>query len=429
MQEPPQTQQNYWQQPYNTQGYNQNVQQQQHYGQQYENQQMGGFQNHTAGYQQQAYNNPQYNQLTNQNNVHGNAIPQTGQHNEGEGWDNWNWGDEDNSNVQAGNGDTQNQVAEIGNTFSNDGKWNWEEDAKPAQDSAQARPVGDNVPEVQNQFPKVNQVKTENDTNSISLDSIQDQSKLSVNRKKLDTPQWSTESQLSQESSDDIIHTSESDKSHIMSRSSTISHSTLSGYDLAAAQNLDDVPGKGETYENKEIVTSVKHEQPPPKSNPTPPPPKITQTPPLMPPTRASEDSKNPYKRTDAQSHVSNKFRAPNITPLDSRQNVYSFHNQQVNLETLPDNSEQPDPVPSHTFQRVKPVAHLPDNNEVPINDRNQYLETGQLSEGNLPEYNREIDVGARQEVGDTLPPPGLSRMVPGQMEQSEMWETSETSR
>lgn len=57
-------------------------------------------------------------------------------------------------------------------------------------------------PEQNNMFPTVGDLK----------------SKIDANRKKLETPQWSTESQPSIESSDDVLQTSESDKSHMVSR-------------------------------------------------------------------------------------------------------------------------------------------------------------------------------------------------------------------
>lgn len=69
-----------------------------------------------------------------------------------------------------------------------------------------------------------------------------------------------------------------------------------------------------------------------------------------------------------------------------------SNFNQSVNLETLPDNSEHPDhPLVQNT---VKTSANnhqqwpQTENNEAPINDRNQYLETGQLSEVSLTDGN-----------------------------------------
>lgn len=62
------------------------------------------------------------------------------------------------------------------------------------------------------------------------------------------------------------------------------------------------------------------------------------------------------------------------------------------------------------------------DNNEVLINDRNQYLETGELSEATLGEPNEHPESFHRSDVSDSLPPPGLRRMIPGQMEQGESW-------
>lgn len=151
-----------------------------------------------------------------------------------------------------------------------------------------------------------------------------------------------------------------------------------------------------------------------PKVNPTPPPPKNTQTPPL-PPSGSTDEHKNIYKRTGVLSHkAANKLRSATGS---STANSYlaPFHNQNVNLETPPDNSEQPDPVPLGKTAN-KPLQQWPDNNEAPINDRNQYLETGQLSQASQQDALH----GGRQDVNDTLPPPGLRRMVLGQIEQNE---------
>lgn len=178
-------------------------------------------------------------------------------------------------------------------------------------------------------------------------------------RGKLDTPQWSTESQVSQESSDDILQTSESDKSHKISRNSTISQSPLSGQDLAMASLSGELPISNEgfdnlpNFENKEIVSNLKQELLP-KVNSTLPPPKASQTPPILPPAVMgnNDDSKNMYKLGTGLSHkATNKFRTANITPPLDRYQV-GFHNQ-VNLETLPDNSEQPDHIPNQLFAQV----------------------------------------------------------------------------
>lgn len=65
------------------------------------------------------------------------------------------------------------------------------------------------------------------------------------------------------------------------------------------------------------------------------------------------------------------------------------------------------------------------DNNEVLINDRNQYLETGELSEPTIGELKEQSESVVRSDISDSLPPPGLRRMIPGQMEQPENWGNS----
>lgn len=207
--------------------------------------------------------------------------------------------------------------------FATDQSWNW-----GVEETKTTPPEKEEPTDVQQLYPKLGSAsvpsqKPATDTDPSKLNPVQDHLTVSGKRGKLETPQWSTESQMSQESSDDILHTSESDKSHMMSRSSTISHSPISGQDLVP-QHLEEVPVKSETYENKEIVSNV-------RVNPTPPPSK-NMPPPAVPPS-SLDDSKNPYKRTAGISHTSaNRFRASNITPPDTRQTVYqsNFHNQQV---------------------------------------------------------------------------------------------------
>jgi hypothetical protein len=81
-------------------------------------------------------------------------------------------------------------------------------------------------------------------------------------------------------------------------------------------------------------------------------------------------------------------------------------------LETLPDNSEQPDPIPVQPARKISSNGSHPwaENNEAPINDRNQYLETAQLSDVDFNQVPESVT-----QDNDTLPPPGLRRMVPGQ--------------
>lgn len=138
----------------------------------------------------------------------------------------------------------------IANSFANDESWNWSVDDSnstaslnnPKTDVLSNTPsqTSLNNPSSEEAFPKVVRVvkKHMEDDNSEKhhkhelLDNLPP-SRLGKPRK-IDhlTPQWSTESQMSQESSDDVLHTSESDK--ILSRSSTVSQSPISGQDPVA---------------------------------------------------------------------------------------------------------------------------------------------------------------------------------------------------
>ncbi|XP_050306362.1 uncharacterized protein LOC126743361 isoform X3 [Anthonomus grandis grandis] len=377
-----------------------------------------------SGYNtQQAYGNVQYSQQFDQNNTYNSQqqpLPQ--QHSATtDAWGEWGgWGDDDNSNAQSMVSQQAQAVTNpIGESFSKDESWNWS-----VSDSHRQQNVLDTnsaaVPPPQNNlFPTIGDLKNAKSDN-LGLSN--------AHRKKLETPQWSTESQLSLESSDDV-RTSESDKSHMISRSSTISHSPIFGQDpLVPSQshheeNLTTNSNTNLQVENREIV---RHEAPTPQAvHPLPPPPINTQTPPLLPPPQGgTDDSRNPYIRSSGITHKSaSKFKPIGlVNATDNRPPLMppSTFNQSVNLETLPDNSEHPDhpvvsgvPKVSPSSQQQWPTA---DNNEAPINDRNQYLETGHLSVTNLSEGNE----APTDPANDTLPPPGLQRMVPGQLEQSE---------
>lgn len=207
-------------------------------------------------------------------------------------------------------------------------------------------------------FPKMSDISKENIAQSSNYESTKIASNQYIKRGKLDTPQWSTESQVSQESSDDILQTSESDKSHKMSHNSTMSQSPLPGQDLAVAPLPEESSSRTESidtsnFENKEIVSNIKQQQQY-KINPTPLLSKPPQTPPILPlpPMGSVDESKNMYKLATGISHrAANKVRSTKVTPPTDRLQV--FHNQQVNLETLPDNSEQPDHVPNQQFSKV----------------------------------------------------------------------------
>ncbi|ENN72297.1 hypothetical protein YQE_11040, partial [Dendroctonus ponderosae] len=352
------------------------------------------YQTTGAGYnQQQAYGNVQYSQQMDQNNLY--AAQQSSND-----WGNWGWGDDDNSNAPA-TGSTQPQILSnqmmIADSFTaTDESWNW-----TSLDSTQQKSVDDNCKQqAQPLFPTIGDLKSKCEVG---------------NRKKLETPQWSTESQPSLESSDDVLQTSESDKSHLMSRSSTISHSPISGQELLPS--ILQLPSQPEEFgatnqqqlENKENLKQVVPENK--RVNSTPPLPISGNAPPLLlPPQGPSDASRNPYKRTVGLPHqnaASFKSEIKQPTPIPT-------FNQPVNLETIPDNSEHPD-QPLVTG-KSNPNWPQTDNNEAPINDRNQYLETGQLSEMNSADIQEAVDPG-----NDTLPPPGLQRMIPGQLEQKEI--------
>lgn len=400
---------------------------------------------------------------------------------EGDSW-NWGWGDEDNSNMltsqqqQPATGNEHKQPVHITDSFSNNESWNWNVDNTASQQAELKQSLEPSPDDPETSFPQMGKLadkhrklsKSELNTPEQTMGTIENlPSTLMGKRNKMDhlTPQWSLESQMSQDSSDEIAHTSESDKSRMISRSSTISQSPVSGHDanLESLNNLqhDNVSPLQEAYgqSNLENIESpfaapplkknvtppppIKNitpplNMPPPMKNNTPPlnmpPPMKNNTPPLnMPPT---DTSKNPYQRnTGLQSHkTANKTRSqdnfysgaasnyPNsnysatnnqshfTNPTNSypQQNFPPVFNQSVNLESPPDNSEQPDTMPSQHLRKPshgKAMPYLENQEVAPMNDRNQYLETGQLSDDN----NLQVDA---------LPPPGMRRVIPGQMEQ-----------
>lgn len=305
--------------------------------------------------QQNSYGNP--------SNEISNSFAQNPQ-SESDTW-NWGWGDEDNSNVQTAaplqSGSNSNTTSTL-DSFNNDKTWEWS-----ISDNNLA--AGDNkIDDEPNEqlFPKVKNLKT-----------------LQVVRNENLTPQWSIESQMSQDSSDDIVESGQK-----LSRSSTVSQSPLSGghdanFEVVKQPNdllVDESGG------NREIL--------------------------------AQHKDVNPYKQNVG---FSNRV----VNKLVQQDGV---GNQGVNLETLPDNSEQPD---LHT-QKIKairsspnkPIQQWQENVEIaPMNDRNQYLETGQLSDIDLNQSDGGGSLNLQQQAQesvDTLPPPGLRRMVLGQIEQNE---------
>ncbi|XP_018332218.1 uncharacterized protein LOC108741774 isoform X3 [Agrilus planipennis] len=469
--------QQYWQQYGQT--HQQDQQEPQQPQQPYQNYNHYQFQN-SAPQQQYSYGNygqpmPNLQQVQHQ--------PQ--QSSEMDSWNSWNWGEENNSNIQAGyvqnNTNPVQEVASanIAKNFVNDETWNWSlEDSSSTssllkqegtekgsvvnENTYGAQSVQSNDHLREDLFPKVGSTAAKHNQNlkSGSLDSENQNSQIvpgsasvehksaikKVNKPEMLPAQWSTESQISQDSSENI-QTSDSN-SRILSRSSTTSESSLPLQDLGNVNNekvnsfetnldrsrkISDATLTNEPpsrnlrnaemlqHENVENVSHLKsYTTPPPsvKSQTATPPPPMKNPPPLMP--SQSDDSQNPYKRTVGVSHRAiNKYM---IETQSQPQQSMAFPPQttfplSVNLETLPDNSEQPDSYPLQSTQLIRkvsatktPLPNCPDNNEIaPINDRNQYLETGQLS-------NSEVMV----DNNDVLPPPGLQRMVLGQMEFNE---------
>lgn len=115
-----------------------------------------------------------------------------------------------------------------GESFASDEAWNWGmDDTKQSSSSVQSLSK-DEPTDSQNVFPASGQEpKLPVNVNPLKYSPGQESSLLHGKRGKLDTPQWSTESQMSQESSD--LQTSESDKSHV-------SHSPM-----APSQFVDDI--------------------------------------------------------------------------------------------------------------------------------------------------------------------------------------------
>lgn len=129
------------------------------------------------------------------------------------------------------------------------------------------------------------------------------------------------------------------------------------------------------------------------------PPPTQFQIPPSQPPQPGAAG--NPFKRTGAALHKTIQFQ--NTPPLSAPMLV----NQVL----------QPSPPAANDEELLQP-----ENSEIlsdaPHNDRNQYLQTGHLSEEptfSAPESNHQLTA----DPNDYLPPPGLSRFVLGQPEVS----------
>lgn len=146
---------------------------------------------------------------------------------------NWGWGDEDNSNIQTqGNATSVNSNQQtIADSFANDESWNWfvdESNSTAALTHSKIEALNNmssqDMPKnyvSEEAFPKMGKLAEKH--NKSLNDDVDDRHILRKDKPDNLTPQWSTESQMSQESSDDVLNTSDCEK--ILSRSSTISHS------------------------------------------------------------------------------------------------------------------------------------------------------------------------------------------------------------
>lgn len=172
---------------------------------------------------------------------------------------------------------------------------------------------------------------------------------------------------------------------------------------------------------------------------PAPLPPTSVSVPPLA----TTGSNSNPYKRIGQLSHrsgvgsgapsQSNKPLPPINQQLVKELPAPDLYNlrqpspfaQDANLETTPDNSERPDVV-----YQTRPFQPNVENCQVaPSSDRNEYLQTGHLSDPSFSDVRR----NAANAAQSNYPPPGFRRMVLGQPEmeyrQNQSFEIDEPPR
>uniref|UniRef100_A0A6E8WAL1 Sec16_C domain-containing protein n=1 Tax=Anopheles coluzzii TaxID=1518534 RepID=A0A6E8WAL1_ANOCL len=202
---------------------------------------------------------------------------------------------------------------------------------------------------------------------------------------------------------------------------------------------------------------------PPPTDNPTvappvstgpPPPSSMMSGPPPMavgsssgPPKAMQIAGSNPFKRNGPRSHTATPGlgggTAAAAAPPPAPPGGTFFYQQQTHqpllLQPAPpsveeaNNNETLTPENQEILVETRPEQAVVENQEIaPSNDRNQYLQTGHLSEdgygvdtspsGGNGRVHLVAEAGAEAGHGDVndsrLPPPGLSRYVPGQNEQ-----------
>lgn len=142
---------------------------------------------------------------------------------------------------------------------------------------------------------------------------------------------------------------------------------------------------------------------PPPPSKSTEPPPAIDSTKP---------PSTNPFKRSGMPVHKTYAFPTQNQQHSTASSPFQPFKPQ----------SAPPPPQPIHSNDLNQELLQ-PENAEIPDemsanNDRNQYLQTGHLSEETyMAQQQQNQFANAIPLEADNLPPPGLSRLVLGQPE------------
>lgn len=230
------------------------------------------------------------------------------------------------------------------------------------------------------------------------------------------TPQWSIESQMSHTSSDRSIESDNLDSTATTSEEIN---------NIRTNQNIESCYENNQYHSNylqqnetnlderKDILTNIGemdsldqalmeiNEPKPQTVSPPPslPPPSIVVDKKLIPP--PSGTSSNLYRRTTLPMHRNLQFQAPTVAAPTVMPTVMPTNLYHDNHEIItPENSEIPEII----------------NQEIaPTNERNQYLQTGHLSEEStilpLPAAPAVI------ENVDFLPPPGLSRLVLGQPE------------
>ncbi|XP_058465910.1 uncharacterized protein LOC131439192 isoform X2 [Malaya genurostris] len=278
------------------------------------------------------------------------------------------------------------------------------------------------------------------------------------------SPQWSIESQVSQTSSDRSIESGEIAESR--SSNTMPSDDGSSGRHPGPSQQIEnyeniasygnqftssgDVPDKlDETLSSLSIKQEPLQETKRPdsyrESSFPPPPPSIatntpadggvlppkasSRTPPLPPPptevgpTPAAHgpppnqappkgQGGNPFKRVGHRSHIATPGLGAPTPPAAPTNPNYFYSNPPQDISNVenpvPENLEIPD-------SRVENVENM---EVAPNNDRNQYLQTGHLSEEGYTSTQHTTAHQNEQQPGeDSLPPPGLSRYVPGQQQ------------